>query len=1092
MDFLNARRRPFLALAALLLLLGLHRSCEAAYVRDYPVTLNQPNGTPVRVLLTGDEYYNWAHDADGFVIVRHPANGRLVYAREVNGEVAATSYVVNKVNPRFVGLVPNIAAKHAAAARANSPITRDLARRPSPKSHNAGSFNNIIIYIRFSDEPPTGFVHTLAAYDSMLNGPDGTSSLRNFYREVSYNTLTINSLYFPTQSGSTIVSYQDSHPRAYYKPYDATTNPTGYQSDSETREHNLLRAAIAAVKPAVDASGIVTDTDNDGYVDNVVFIVDGDVTAWATLLWPHMWTLGNGPTLGGATVGTYNFQLDTYVLNYGGVGVFCHEMFHSLGAPDLYHYSYDGFSPVGPWDLMEATEEPPEHMTAFMKWKYGTWIQNVPEITDSGHYTLNPTTASTNNCYKIRSLASSTEYFMVEYRRKMGVFERSVPASGLIVSRVNTTARDGNANGPPDELYIYRPNGTPAVNGDTSRANFSADVGRTAINSATNPTPFLQNGSAGALDIENVTSAGDTISFDVNISYPPATRVGFITSPGPGKPGGLLTVQPVVAALSDTGVVNPAVTGPVTLALKPGTGTAGATLGGTTTVNMVSGRATFTDLTIDLPGLGYVLSASTPGLASADSGTFNIAYPAERMTITTQPAGAEAGKPLTVQPVVQFTDLGGHLATTFSGQVSVAIKAGTGTAGAVLSGPTTVGTISGVASFNGLQVDKAGSGYILTLSSGALPSVNTQAFDIVVHAPGVMRVNSSTQGATQDGAAWSTAYRTIQAAIGAAASGDEVWVAASAAPYQEKITLKAGVALYGGFVGTEATRSQRNWTSNTTVLDGTGITGGAIATTSAAGTVLDGFSIVNCTNGYPAVYVTGGSVGVANCKITGNSGRGLSVSSGSANVTNCLLAANGYGLFVSSGAAKATNCVISGNAYQGLYGTGGTETVTNCIVSFNQTGVFRASTGLTLSLSHNDVYGNTTANYSNTPDVTGSTGNISADPLFAASATGDYHLTVSSACIDAGDDTVVTAGELDLDAASRISGLHVDIGAYEYVAPAPYTLSEAVLALRIAGGLSAATADNTVRLNVDNSEPGIGIADALRIARKAAGVDANP
>ena len=32
--------------------------------------------------------------------------------------------------------------------------------------------------------------------------------------------------------------------------------------------------------------------------------------------------------------------------NQWSVNVLCHEMFHSMGAPDLYHYDFDGMSPA--------------------------------------------------------------------------------------------------------------------------------------------------------------------------------------------------------------------------------------------------------------------------------------------------------------------------------------------------------------------------------------------------------------------------------------------------------------------------------------------------------------------------------------------------------------------------------------------------------------------------------------------------------------------------------------------------------------------------------------------------------------------------
>jgi M6 family metalloprotease-like protein len=73
-------------------------------------------------------------------------------------------------------------------------------------------------------------------------------------------------------------------------------------------------------------------------------------------------------------------------------------MFHSLGAPDLYHYSYDGLQPVYTWDVMETNLNPPQHMGAYMKYKYGEWITSIPVITSSGTYTLNPLTSSANNC----------------------------------------------------------------------------------------------------------------------------------------------------------------------------------------------------------------------------------------------------------------------------------------------------------------------------------------------------------------------------------------------------------------------------------------------------------------------------------------------------------------------------------------------------------------------------------------------------------------------------------------------------------------------------------------------------------------------
>ena len=95
-----------------------------------------------------------------------------------------------------------------------------------------------------------------------------------------------------------------------------------------------------------------------------------------------------------------------------------------------------------------------------------------------------------------------------------------------------------------------------------------------------------------------------------------------------------------------------------------------------------------------------------------------------------------------------------------------------------------------------------------------------------------------------DGLTWATAKKTVQAGLNAAVSGDQVWVAAGT--YVQCITLKAGVALYGGFAGTETDLSQRNWTANLTILDGNQAGSVVTSPAGATGTTrIDGFTIRN-------------------------------------------------------------------------------------------------------------------------------------------------------------------------------------------------------------------------------------------------------
>ncbi len=499
------------------------KTAEAALLLNIPVTVYQPNGERLDLLASGDEFYNWLHDQDGYTIIRDPDTGYYVYAKKQNGNLLSSAFPVSSVRSLNMMNIQSLGIQkyllHSPEFRKNpkqqypegSPANPELIL-PAPKT---GTINNIVVFIRFSDEPE--FTDTISYYDGMLNSSvAGANSMYNYYREASYNQLAISTTFYPTPA-TTVVSYQDSFVRNYYKPYDASTNPIGYQTDTQRRdrEHILLKNAVDAISSLVPP-GLNVDGDGDGRVDNVCFIIYGSSGGWSDLLWPHMWSLySQYAYINSKRVYTYNFQLQNS-LKSSGVGVLCHEMFHSLSAPDLYHYSFDGFHPTGNWGLMEYTSNPPRHMLAFMKYRYGTWISSLPEITLAGTYLLNPLTSSTNSCYRIVSPYHPNEYFVVEYRRKNSTFENSLPGEGLIVSRINSLMDGwGNSNGPPDEVYLYRPGGTPTSDGTYSQANFNSSVGRTSINDGANPSSFLSDGTYGGLSISNIGAVGSTISFDV-------------------------------------------------------------------------------------------------------------------------------------------------------------------------------------------------------------------------------------------------------------------------------------------------------------------------------------------------------------------------------------------------------------------------------------------------------------------------------------------------------------------------------------------------------------------------------------------------
>ncbi|MBN2460580.1 MAG: M6 family metalloprotease domain-containing protein [Candidatus Cloacimonetes bacterium] len=481
---------------------------RAAYITNLETAVTQPDGTILHCLASGDEFYNWLHDNAGFTIIQSQDDGYFYYAVRDGDLLRPSEFRVNQIDPAAAGIEPFLKIAPALirqkAAAYNSHLREDI--RPA----TLGLLNNIAVFIRFSDQEE--FERSRAAYDSLFNDTSpGTLSLQSYYDEVSYDQLELVTYHYPECEPSINLSYQDEHPRNYFLPYHPINNPIGYSSWNKTeREHTLLVNAVEFIADQVPPE-LNVDYNNDGYVDNVCFIIRGVHSAWADLLWAHRWFLYSYYVdINGYTVGDYTFQPENQV----SVRILSHEMFHALGAPDLYHYGFDGIAPAGPWDIMESGFV---HMGAHMKYKYGQWLEEIPEITSSGFYTLQPLASGENCCFQILSPYSYEEYFVLEYRqRDPGTYDRNVPGSGLLVYRINSSLY-GNAQGPPDEVYIYRVNGTENENGSLVQAYFCQEQERTEINDFTNPSSFLSSGMDGGLNINQIGIAGEDISFYVDM-----------------------------------------------------------------------------------------------------------------------------------------------------------------------------------------------------------------------------------------------------------------------------------------------------------------------------------------------------------------------------------------------------------------------------------------------------------------------------------------------------------------------------------------------------------------------------------------------
>lgn len=219
---------------------------HAAWVENLPTQVTNPDGTALDILITGDEYFNYLHDNQGFTIIKGE-DGFYYYAWKPNFEVEASPFRAALFNPSEAGLTPHIGISPDDYLQRKKTILAKAETLSSGSVHQ-GALNNIVIYIRFSDDAE--FDRPISHFDSIMNHSTAPS-LKTYFREVSYEKLTISSHHFPHADGSTTLSFQDFYPRAYFQPYHASTNPNGYKTDSErtSREHFLLTRAIAHVEP---------------------------------------------------------------------------------------------------------------------------------------------------------------------------------------------------------------------------------------------------------------------------------------------------------------------------------------------------------------------------------------------------------------------------------------------------------------------------------------------------------------------------------------------------------------------------------------------------------------------------------------------------------------------------------------------------------------------------------------------------------------------------------------------------------------------------------------------------------------------------
>ncbi|MGM9687877.1 MAG: M6 family metalloprotease domain-containing protein [Alloprevotella sp.] len=460
----------------------------AVPAKPTPLTIQQPDGTTLTVLLVGDESFHYYQTLDGIPLVRHD-DGSLHYACLQDGLLRSTGVLAHEAAQRTpdearlvlqqaaeLSVLQQMGSKRTAernARRAEARAARQLpaSRGVGTPTYPVGDRKGIVILVNYQDVKMNE-KHTNAVFTDMMNKEGFTDfgnacSVHDYFKAQSYGQLNLT---FDVVGPVTV-----SGNMADYGCNDA------YGSDGTTAAKMVYEACQLADKE-VDFADY--DWNGDGEAEQVFVIFAGYNEAQggpSASIWPHEWCIsyaGYYLTLDGVKINTYGCTSEltgSAGSSLDGIGTACHEFSHCLGLPDMYDTSRGNFG-MGRWSIMDqgtyaGNGYAPVGYTSYER-MFSGWLTPT-ELTESCFVeNMKPLTDSPE-AYIIYNEADRDEYYLLENRQKQGS-DAELSGHGLLVLHVDYDMWDWSNNTVNNSYNAYER--CTIIPADGSRSNGTSDL----------------------------------------------------------------------------------------------------------------------------------------------------------------------------------------------------------------------------------------------------------------------------------------------------------------------------------------------------------------------------------------------------------------------------------------------------------------------------------------------------------------------------------------------------------------------------------------------------------------------------------------